>query len=314
MKVVYGLGKKKWNFKKVIAAIGVFDGAHIGHQAIIRKTISSARRKKARSLVITFWPHPIKVLRRKSHSLILTSLDHRINLIRTLNPDLCLVIKFTKSFAKLKPRAFVNNLKAKINIVEIVVGEDFVFGKHTEGNVGSLKSLGDKLGFAVTILPEYKIGKFSIRSNFIRNLIKNGNLKKAKDCLGRYVSVYGEVVRGSLRGRLLGYPTANIKTYQEIIPPEGVYLVRVIIDKKSFFGICNIGKRPTFADVEHSIIEAHIFDFKKDIYAKNVEVIFLEKIRKERKFNSRDKLIERINKDELRAKVLIKKSAANYRF
>jgi riboflavin kinase/FMN adenylyltransferase len=307
MRVIYSLGNNRLHFKKVIATIGVFDGVHIAHQKIIKKVILLAKREKAKSLVITFWPHPLKVLKEKDSSLMLTSLKHRINLIRKLNPDICLIIKFTKRFAKLNPEQFINTLKLKINVIKIVVGEDFLFGSGVKGDVRYLRNLGDKFGFTVVEIPEHKIGRFPIRSNFIRNLIKTGKLKTAKSCLGRDVRVYGKVIKGTQRGRFLGYPTANIKTYQEIMPPEGVYLVKVIIDCGVFFGISNIGKRPTFGDSKKSIMEAYIFNFKKNIYNRELEAIFLKKIRNEKKFANRSKLIEQIRNDELKAKTLIQK-------
>ena len=314
MKVIYGLGKKKLQPRRLIAAIGIFDGVHIGHQAIIQKTISLAKKEKGKSIVITFWPHPTKILKHKIHCLMLTSLEHRINLIGKLNPDICLVIKFSKRFSKLKPEEFIKSLRAKINITGIVVGEDFLFGKGNKGNVNLLKRLGSDLGFGVTVVPEYRIGKFSIRSNLIRSLIKNGRFAQARRCLGNYFSVYGRVGKGSLRGRLLGYPTANIKTHQEIIPPSGVYFVKIILAQKNFYGICNIGRRPTFGDVEDFVIEVHIFKFKKNIYGRKLEVIFLKRIRREKKFPDRRLLIGQIKKDELKAKALLNKSPRIYTF
>ncbi len=291
--------------KKTVAAIGIFDGVHLGHKKIIMAAARAAKRIRGRGVVITFDPHPLKILRPHKPIPSIMSTAHRVRLICELGADACSVIRFTKKFSNLKPRDFVKKiLVGKFRISELFVGADFVFGKNNTGDIALLKSLGREYGFKVRVVPMVRAGGKIVSSTAIRELITAGRLAGASRMLGRPVTIFGTVVSGAGRGRLLGYPTANIDPHHEAIPPSGVYAVRVRLGKKKFGGALFIGRRPTFGGRE-PVIEAHIFDFRSMIYGEDIEVTFVKRLRGVRKFNGREKLIEQIKKDDFRARRIL---------
>ena len=209
------------------------------------------------------------------------------------------MINFTKGFANINPSRFVEGvLVKKLNIKELLVGERFLFGRNRSGNVESLKGLGDKFGFKVHSIPPLKAGGEIISSTLIRKLIMSGSLSQAKKLLGRNVAILGTVTKGTKRGRVLGFPTANLDLHHEAIPPSGVYIVKAMLKNRRYRGILNIGFRPTFHNDEREpTAEVHIFGFNKSIYGKDIEVIFLKRIRREYKFKNKEHLLSRIEKD-----------------
>ena len=291
--------------KKTVAAIGIFDGVHLGHRRIISAAVRAAKESGGRSIVITFDPHPLKVLRPHKPIPSIMSTVHRVRLIRELGADSCSVIRFTKKFSNLKPREFVKKMLVdKFRVSDLFVGSNFVFGKGNAGDTALLKNLGREYGFKVTVVPMVKVGGKIVSSTTIRNLIIRGNLSEASHMLGRPVTVFGTVVSGAGRGKLLGYPTANINPHHEAIPPSGVYAVRVRLGNKKFGGALFIGHRPTFGERE-PVIEAHIFDFRSVIYGEDIEVAFIKRLRGVRKFNSHEKLVEQIKKDDALARLIL---------
>jgi len=291
--------------KKTVAAIGIFDGVHLGHRRIISAAVRAAKESGGRSIVITFDPHPLKVLRPHKPIPSIMSTVHRVRLIRELGADSCSVIRFTKKFSNLKPREFVKKMLVdKFRVSDLFVGSNFVFGKGNAGDTALLKNLGCEYGFKVTVVPMVKVGGKIVSSTTIRNLIIRGNLSEASHMLGRPVTVFGTVVSGAGRGKLLGYPTANINPHHEAIPPSGVYAVRVRLGNKKFGGALFIGHRPTFGERE-PVIEAHIFDFRSVIYGEDIEVAFIKRLRGVRKFNSHEKLVEQIKKDDALARLIL---------
>lgn len=288
--------------RKTVAAIGIFDGVHLGHRKIIRAAVLAARRIKGRSVVITFDPHPLKVLRPHRPIPSIMSTAHRVKLIRGLGADACSVIKFTKRFSDLKPRDFIKKILVdRYEVSELFVGNNFVFGKNNSGNAALLKRLGPEYGFKVAIVPMVKVNGKVVSSTAIRDLIVRARLKEASRMLGRPVTVFGTVVSGARRGRLLGYPTANIDPHHEAIPPSGVYAVRVKLGNKRFGGALFIGRRSTFGEKE-PVIEAHIFDFRSMIYGEDIEVTFVKRLRGVKKFANHGKLVEQIRKDDANAR------------
>lgn len=297
--------------RKTVAAIGIFDGVHLGHRRIIRaaviacRAMSTAKKIRVRSVVITFDPHPLKILRPYKPIPSIMSTAHRVRLIRELGADACLVIRFTKKFSNLKPRDFVKKILVdRFRVLELFVGTNFVFGKGNTGDTALLKRFGREYGFKVTVVPMVKVGGKIISSTAIRDLITRGRLAEASRMLGRPVTVFGTVVSGASRGRLLGYPTANIDPHHEAIPPSGVYAVRVRLGNKKFGGALFIGHRPTFGERE-PVIESHIFDFRSMIYGEDIEVTFVKRLRGVRKFAGHEKLVEQIRKDDAYARRIL---------
>lgn len=280
---------KKTSYPSVVT-IGIFDGVHEGHQAILKKVIQEARKSRLRSVVITFDPHPVKVLSPSAEIPFLMSLEHRIRLIKKMGVDDCLVMKFTKEFSRLSPEDFIKSvLIDKLNLRVLVTGGNFLFGFREKGGTKLLKRLSKIYDFKFYSIPPLKINRDFISSTRIRRLIEKGDLNLASKMLGRPVTILGTVVKGKRLGRKIGFPTANVDPHHESIPPSGVYSVDVALDEKNYRGILNISA--------HKIIEVHIFNFKKGIYGKNIEVIFKQKIRDEKKFKSLEALKQQISLD-----------------
>lgn len=296
MKVIYGLKQIK-KYRKPVIALGVFDGVHQGHREILEGIVRKARNIKGTSLALTFWPHP-----QKEESLY--SLEHRLRLINELGVDICIVINFNQKFAKISAVDFIKDiLFKKIHANYIYVGKNFRFGKNAEGNAKILDELSKKYNFKLKIFEVIEIKNKPISSTYIRTLIKKGKLSLAQKLLTRPVSILGTVIKGNLLGRRLGFPTANINPHHEVIPPQGVYAVRVIFNDKKFKGVCYIGTKPTFESGNKKIhIEVHIFNFNKKIYGKYVEIQFVKNIRTDKKFDSLARLAQQIKKDVILAK------------
>jgi len=284
-------------------AIGIFDGVHKGHRRIIETMVAVARSRKTESLVVTFDPHPITVLDARLNPATLISLEHRIRLIHDLGVDQVIVMRFNSAFAAMGPEDFVRNfLVEMLNVKRVFVGCDFRFGKNGSGDVALLRSLGGRFGYAVTVVRPVLFRKKPISSTLIRSAIARGDLATAARALGRPVSLFGEVVRGSRRGRAFGYPTANIDPHHEAIPPRGVYAVMAKIGDVMVRGMLNIGTQPTFSSRKRQVIEAHFFDFRKNIYGKMIEIYFLRRIRDEKRFSGADGLARQLRKDEARSR------------
>ena len=295
--------------KKSVVTIGVFDGVHVGHQAVIKKTVNRARVAGAVSVVVTFDPHPLKVLGASHLVPSLMSLKHRVNIIKGLGVDRVIVMKFDKRLSGMEPDVFIRNvIKKELNAVEIFVGEDFCFGKGAWADIKTLKRIGEAAGLKVYPVKAVKISGRTISSSEIRKLVVAGRIREASKLLGRPFSILGTVVSGARLARVLGYPTANINPHHEAMPPSGVYAVRVKFNKKLFKGVMNIGVRPTFydhgRDTEPSI-EVHIFGFHGSIYGKDLEIVFVKRMRPEKKFNTIDSLIKQVKRDEKSARRLL---------
>jgi riboflavin kinase/FMN adenylyltransferase len=290
---------------KTVAAIGIFDGVHRGHAKIISSAAREAARTGARGIAITFDPHPAKVMdpRRKTPSIIST--PHRVHLIRRLGLGKCEIIKFNRKFAGISPEGFARDiLVRKFGVTKVFVGSNFVFGKANSGDARMLKRLGAELGFAVKVFPMVKSGRRDISSTSIRKMIISGNLKGAQRMLGRPVSVFGTVVSGRKRGRLLGYPTANIDPHHEVIPPGGIYAVWVKVKGRTYGGALFIGASSTFGEKEPSI-EVHIFGLHEFIYKEDIEVIFVKRLRGSRRFRHHDSLVRQIKRDDIAARKVL---------
>ena len=275
-----------------MVALGVFDGLHLGHRNILQATVKKAGQIKGTSLVLTFFPHP-----QGKESLY--SLEHRLRLIAELGVDVCIVVNFTNSFAKISAQDFIAKiLVGKIRASFVYVGRNFRFGNQATGDYKLLVKEAVRHKFRVKIFDVVKSGALPISSTALRKLIKNFKIKEAEKLLGHRVSVLGTVIRGSRLGRLLGFPTANIKAHHEVIPPAGIYAVEIIFSKKKYNGVCYIGKRPTLHLKNKTMrIEVHLFDFHKNIYGLVLEIQFIKLIRSDQKFASLKDLSAQIQKD-----------------
>lgn len=293
-----------------VITIGNFDGVHLGHQRLFEFVKRKASEIKGKSVVVTFNPHPIKVLFENHPLKLITIIEDKLRLIEKSQIDITVLIPFTKDFAQIEAEDFVREiLLGKLNAKWIVIGYDYKFGKGRRGNYELLKHLGELHGFKVTVVKAYKKRGKILSSTAVRNALYEGNVCEAALFLGRAYHIDGVVVKGAGRGSsILGYPTANIIPKQEIIPKEGVYAVKVTIPElsKTFKAVANIGKNPTFGNQALSY-EVHLLDFKGELLGKTLRVHFIARLRDEKKFNSAEELKESISRDIERAKEIFRR-------
>lgn len=279
--------------------IGVFDGIHPGHERVIRRALDDAAKHGGTAVIVTFDPHPAKILRPEKAPHLLTSTPHKLQLIKALGVDVVLLIEFNRAFAATDPEVFIRDLaRAARPLLTICVGEKWFFGKDRRGNVGLLREMGEKLGFTVSAVPAVEIGGRVVSSTLIRGEVEHGRLDEAQRFLGRPFTILGTVVEGKKLGHQLGFPTANLSAHNEQFPPNGVYAVRAWLDGKELHGVVNIGIRPSIEDAApQRTLELHIFDFDRDIYGQDLEVKFEKFLRPEKKFPSLDALRAQIAAD-----------------
>jgi riboflavin kinase/FMN adenylyltransferase len=249
----------------------------------------------------------VQVLHPDNYLPFVISLPHRLKLIERLDVTACIVVRFTKRFSQLTAHEFIEHyLVGPLQPGEIFVGRDFRFGKNRSGTLEYLKEAGRTYGFQVNVISPVKGGQRKIGSSRIRRLITEGKLYAAKQFLGREFSTMGRVVKGDGRGRALGFPTVNIRPQNAVIPPVGVYAVRVVIHDERYHGMANIGRRPSFKKKgSKTIIEAHIFDFHKTLYSQEIIIEFVQKIRNEKIFHSKEKLIAQLKRDEIKSRAIL---------
>ena len=286
-------------------AIGIFDGVHRGHEAILKKALHAAKKMKMAGMVLTFEPHPQEILHPgKKAPKFLMSLEHRLRFFSELGISEALVIRFTKKIARITHEDFLNKLLIKkLGMKALSVGDDFRFGRFAAGDKDYLKKEARSHGFKLFLTKPLKNRGVVVSSTRIRQLIEKGDLSRAAQMLGRPVSVYGTVIHGRGRGRSVGFRTANLDPHHETLPPPGVYAARGIVGKKKLKSVVHIGERPTFKDKEKSV-EVHFLDFHGDLYGKEIELFFLGWLRGVRKFSSAKQLAGQIALDIRRAKRL----------
>jgi riboflavin kinase / FMN adenylyltransferase len=280
-------------------AIGVFDGIHLGHQAVIKCAIDAATRSSGTSVVLTFHPHPMRVLRPDKAPRLLTSTQHKTLLIEQLGVGALLIQEFSLEFSRTPPRDFILSLLLNAKRLEtICVGEGWSFGANRSGSVDLLRELGISESFTLDTVKPVVFEGDVVSSTRVREAIERGELALAARLLGRPFTVLGTVTKGNLLGRQLGFPTANLRAHNEQFPPNGVYAVKAWHKAREYGGVVNIGVRPTLEQTQgERILEIHLFDFERDIYGDEVEVSFLEYLRPERKFDSLTQLKEQIGRD-----------------
>ncbi len=290
----------------LFVAIGVFDGVHLGHQAVISTSARHAKDAGGTPVVVTFDPHPAKVLRPQDAPHLLTATKHKIALIRDLGVVHLLVLHFDPQFAATPPDDFVRQLVTHANpLREICVGHEWSFGKGRAGNLALLKQLGTTYHFDVVGVPAVTVNGEVVSSTAIRRAVADGALIKATQMLGREYTILGTVKAGEKLGRKLGFPTANLSAHSEQFPPNGVYVAEARLAGVLYRGVANLGYRPTItAEKSERLLEFHLFDLNKDIYGEEVEVRFLRYLRPEQKFENVDALAAQIGCDVAEARDL----------
>src|SRR6266851_5229533 len=280
-----------------VVALGNFDGVHVGHQAILKAAIERAHAEHGSAFALTFDPLPAKVLLPERAPRLILAPEDKAELLRRSGIDGVIVVKFTLELSRLSPRAFVQEyLLGRIGAKAVVVGHSVSFGNKRAGNATVMVELGREFGFDTTVVGPIKVGGIEVSSTKVREMIREADLRSAAKLLGRYHFIHGTVIHGRERGRTIGFPTANIESETECIPPDGVYATRVVLDDGAYGSITNIGMRPTFSEKARSI-EAHIFSFDRDIYGQRVKLDLIERIRPERKFDSAEALKNQIALD-----------------
>ncbi|TRZ66506.1 bifunctional riboflavin kinase/FAD synthetase, partial [bacterium] len=287
--------------KKSVVSIGTFDGVHVGHRKIINDLNTLKSSLNLRSVIVTFDPHPQVVLKSKHKDIkLLSTTSEKLNIFEKLGIDTVYVTSFTREFSQTTAEDFYRNyIIEKVGLTDLVLGYDHMFGRNREGDYSTLKVLSQKHDFRVHRIEEFRINGEQVNSTTIRNLLYSGDVEKAAFLLGENYSFEGKVVYGDRRGQTIGFPTANIEPFDEfkLIPKNGVYLVSVSISDKSYFGMMNIGVRPTIDKNGKIIIEVNIFNFDNNIYGKTVKIGFILFLREERKFGSLDELVMQLKKD-----------------
>ena len=289
-----------------VVTVGTFDGVHLGHRKLIDKVISISKSKNLRSIILTFSPHPRIVLNNDADIKLLTTQREKNEIFGSYNIDYLLTQDFSKSFSKLSPIEFVRDiLVKKLNVRHIVTGYDHHFGKNRNANSNQLIEFSKDFGYDVTKVDAFHKNKVSISSTKIRNLIIDGKINNANEFLGYQFILTGKVIGGLGRGKSLGFPTANILIDNyKIKPGNGVYYISSLLEGQITNGMMNVGVNPTFKDKGHSI-EIHFFDFKQNLYDKEISIRVIKKIREEKKFDSPDELITQLQMDKKKCFELI---------
>ncbi len=308
MKLAYQLKDVTFDENSVIT-VGSFDGIHCGHQEIIRDVVRRARDRNGRSVVVTFEPHPREVVgTNKDEFRILSTVEERETMCRSLGVELFFLVTFDYEFSRQSSRDFFRKyLVEGIGVSEVVEGYDHHFGRDREGSAEALLKLGKEFDFSFVALKHVSLEGEVVSSTLIRSLVTQGDVEKVARLLGRPYAVKGTVVDGEKRGRLLGYPTANIEpdSNRKLIPKNGIYFVGTNIGGRKEFGMASIGVRPTFYDDGRRIVEANILNFDGTLYGQLLEISFLKRLRDELKFASAQELIEQMDKDRQQSLQLI---------
>jgi len=299
MNVVHGIENYNASSKSILT-IGTFDGVHIGHQKIIKSLVEKARKKNLQANVLTFFPHPRMILQKEANIKLIDTLAEKESLLRSLGVDNLIIHPFSKEFSRLSAIEFTRDILVNyLDIAALMIGYDHRFGKNREATVTDLISYGRTYNFEVTIIPAQDISSITVSSTKIRNAIKDSDFEKVQQFLARPYELNATVTQGDEVGRTLGFPTANlyIKEPYKLLPPRGVFLVKIQFQEKHYSGMMNIGNRPTIKG-DHQTIEVHLFDFNQNIYGQKLKVSLLKKIRDEKKFDSLEALKIQLAKDQ----------------
>jgi riboflavin kinase/FMN adenylyltransferase len=304
MRVIHSLQELPPESGPSVVSVGNFDGVHRAHQQVLKQVVERARALRAQAVAVTFEPHPVRILRPDAAPKLITPLWRKLKLLGSAGLDTILVLPFTRDFSVIKPQEFASLvLRDSLHAVEVHEGANFHFGHKAEGNVERLSDFGHKLGFEVRIYPEMKIAGDPVSSSTIRDLVRQGELQRARRLLGRVFSISATPGRGRGYGHKYTVPTINLSRYEELVPEDGVYVTRTRIGNETFDSVTNIGTRPTFGTGSFAI-ESHLLNFHPiSLTAETpVEICFLKRLRNEIKFPSVEALREQIAKDVHRAR------------
>ncbi len=309
MQVILNLNEIKKPLTNPVLTIGNFDGVHKGHLALFDKVKERAKAIAGQSVVMTFEPHPLKIMRPADGPQLITHTGQKLELIEKAGIDVIVCVSFDREFAAIPARDFVNSiLVKKIGIKEIVVGYDYTFGHNREGDINLLREIGNDFGFVVHLVGPIEIDHTLVSSTSIRRLVQEGRLEEARVLLGRDFEVQGTVVKGQNRGgRLLGFPTANLNPHGELLPKRGVYAVKLLIDDVFYKGVTNVGYNPTFGDTGLTV-ETHVLDYSGELRGKTIKVHFIKRLRDEKTFKTLEELSGQIAQDIARAEEVFRES------
>ncbi|MBV9240738.1 MAG: bifunctional riboflavin kinase/FAD synthetase [Acidobacteria bacterium] len=289
--------------KPTVLTLGVFDGLHLGHQAIMQKVVERAAATNSVATAITFDPHPRAVLHPESAPPLLQTLDQRLANFEVTGIGQTIVVKFTRDFASQPAEDFLKNvIHDRLHAKEVYLGKGFAFGKGRDGNIELLRKMSAELGFVADEVDEVQVRGMRVSSSRIRQMLAEGRVNLARGMLGRPYGVEGVVIRGDRRGHTIGFPTANLKAHNRVIPKYGVYATATLIDGIWRRGVTNIGVRPTFGSESEPSVETYVLDFDGNLYGDALRVRFLHRIRDEKKFNGIDELQAQIARDTERAR------------
>jgi len=295
-------------FRNAVLTIGTFDGVHLGHQKILKTVTDEAQKINGESIVLTFHPHPRKLLFPQQQLEIITPLEEKINFLSSFGIDHVIVVPFTKEFSQLSAKDYIRDfLVGKFHPHTVVIGYDHHFGSDRSGNITLLKAEQKTYNYQLIEIPEQLIDEAGISSTKIRKALLEGDVKESAAMMGRFYSLKGTVVKGKQLGRTIGYPTANIqlKNTEQLLPAIGVYAVKVNYENALFGGMLSIGYNPTVTEEKTIKIEVNIFEFNREIYGEQLEILFLTRMRGEEKFASLDDLKKQLQADEHYARQLI---------
>jgi len=287
-----------------IATIGNFDGLHMGHRRLLARARQKAEERRIPCLVVSFWPHPLRVLAAAHAPPLLISREQRLGLFQHLGMDLCLELPFTPTLAALSPEEFVREALAPLNTRELVIGYDFSLGNKRTGNAAVLAALGKEYGFALEQLDPVIVDDAVVSSTRVRDLLRGGRVWEARVLLGRFHSIAGPVVHGRGAGAGLGFPTANLAVPANVLPKDGVYACRMRTETAEWPAVTNVGMKPTFGAHERTV-ESFLLDADLDLYGKHVELAFVQRLRDEQRFNSPEELSLRIAQDAKLARAVL---------
>lgn len=309
MKVINSLPElEQAKLHNLVVALGNFDGVHLGHRKLITEAVRKAKEINGLSAVLTFEPHPLKVLAPERFPKLLNTLNQRIRHFASLGVDIVILLPFTRDLASSSPRHFAEQiLFGRMHVAHVFVGFNYSFGHGGKGDPSRLRELGLQLGFAVSVVEPLEINGILVSSTEIRQFLERGDVEQAEHFLGYWPSLPGVVVSGDQRGRTIGFPTANVEPPEDLlVPANGVYAAWIELEDGMHPSMVNIGSIPTFKDWNETTIEAHIFNFQRDLYDQEVEVYFRHRLRDERKFNGVEELLKQLKDDEARAYNLLK--------
>ncbi len=304
MEHVYDLSPLR--LKGAWVTIGSFDGVHLGHQRLLSEFVAEAREADAPAVVITFYPHPAEVLGKVHEPFYLSTPEEKAALMAELGVDVVVTHPFNRDVARLSAEEFMERLRRHLGLRRLWVGYDFALGRNREGDIPTLRQIGERMGYTLVVFPPYAVEGEIVSSSRIRRALADGDVEKAARLLGRLYAVPGEVVRGDGRGRGLGFPTANLAVWEKrMVPASGVYAAFARAGDKVYPAVVNIGVRPTFEERAAPRIEAHLIGYSGNLYGEKLALEFVKRLRAERKFPSAEALRAQIERDVAQAKEIL---------